>query len=670
MLIFDQLKKDDPQLRFLAVLVLAGMLVLLAGLWWVQVVSAGYYQERLEIQSTRTIRLPAVRGRILDREGRSLAENRPSYNIDLYLEDLSRKYRAAYTAAYNRTTNYLYAKKLEKQKELGRKLTRQEAKPFAITDQIKSNLRAMTRYLVTSNIVADLATRLRVPISLSQKDFERHYDKALAVPLPVAVGLKPDQVALFEEQLGHSAGVELDVQALRYHPNDSVTSHLLGYLHRNNDSLNGEISDYDNRLPDYAGVTGIEGIYDKALHGAAGEKMVVINNSGYRQSETLWTRPEPGEDVTLTIDLDIQKAAVNALGSGVRGAVVVMDATNGDILAMASAPTYDPNFFVTHHDEASWHAEMNYMTDTNSRPQINRAMYENYPPGSIFKIVVSLAALEQGALDPNAVYESPGRYQLPGKSIGDTAGAGPFAFEKAFAKSSNCYFIDKGIKPGVLARMIMLGEHLHLGERTDLLGGRQEAHGHFPTPNKIKKGWHLADTAYLSIGQGWIDVTPLQMAVMGAAVATGGKVFWPRLISEIRSYGSDEPTKVFPAGRVRDILPVSPRSLAIVREGMIADVEGRYEGTGHEAAVPGLAIAGKTGTAEVEKNGHIDREAQIVWFVSYAPVNAPRWVVVAMVEGGASGGRTCAPIARKVYEGIMAKDKRIGARTGTVAQSR
>ncbi|HZQ46733.1 MAG TPA: penicillin-binding transpeptidase domain-containing protein, partial [Verrucomicrobiae bacterium] len=628
MLVFDQLKKDDPQLRFLAVLVLGGLLLLFGGLWWVQVVSVRYYREKLETQSTRTIRMPAARGKILDREGRPLAENHPSYNIDLYLEELSKNYQFAYTGALSRTRKYLSQQKAEKEKELNRKLTSQEARQFSVTEQIKTNLMAKARYEVTSNMVADLGARLQQPISLSEKTLQSHYEKALAIPLPILTGLHPMQVGRFEEQSFNTAGMYLEVQSLRYYPNGPIAAHLLGYLERNNKSIFGEIADYNNRLPDYLGVVGIEKVFDDQLHGAAGEKLVVINNAGYRQSETIATPAEPGGNVVLTIDLDIQKAAERALrnaAADVRGAVVVMDATNGDVLALASAPSYDPNFFVEQHDEASWTAEMRYLADTNSRPQINRAMYENYPPGSIFKIVVGLAAMEEGVLDPNAIYNSPGRYPLPGKRdpIGDTAGSGPFNFEKALAKSSNCYFINYGIKPGVLARVLALGQHLHLGERTGLLP-HQETGGRFPKPKDTAKGWYLGDTAYLSIGQGKIAVTPLQMAVMTTAVANGGKVFWPRLVSEIQPYGADEPSQHFPAGQVRDMLPVSQHSLKVVHEGMKADVEGRYEGTGHRAAVPGLSIAGKTGTAEVEKHGHIQRDAQITWFVSFAPAEAPR----------------------------------------------
>jgi penicillin-binding protein 2 len=425
------------------------------------------------------------------------------------------------------------------------------------------------------------------------------------------------------------------------------------------------------------GVTGVERLMDKELRGIGGRKSVLVNNLGLRQRETVWSPAEPGQNVVLTIDLKIQEATEVALQQslpGVRGAVVVMDARTGDVVAMASAPAYDPNFFAQRHDAASWAHEMEYLTDTNRRPQINRAMYENYPPGSIFKIVVGLAALERGVLDPREIYQSPGAYPLPGRRepIGDLAGSGPFDFDRALAKSSNCYFIYQGLKPGVLARIIALGQKLHLGERTDLLRG-QEARGHLPSQREISSGWYLGDTAYLSIGQGRIAVTPLQMAVMTSAVANGGTVFWPRLVERVEPYGGFGPCQTNAEGRVRDTLGVSQRSLNFVREAMLADVE-RPDGTGHSAAVPGLHIAGKTGTAQVEKNGRIDKTAGITWFVSYASVGGRLYAVVAMVESGVSGGGTCAPIARKVYEAIykreQERDRKPAPRLDTLAQAK
>jgi penicillin-binding protein 2 len=674
MLIVDQLKKDDPQLRLLAMVVLAGILVLLAGLWWVQVVSTRRYQEKLEIQSLRTVRIPAVRGKILDRDGRALAENRPQYNIELYLEELSTNYQYACSNTDARARFILKQEALAKSRQLGRDLTPQERKQFALTRPMLDELNRETRYLVTSNLVADLGARLGQPLELTQKEFEDHYDKSRALPLPLLTGLNAAQIARFEEESLHTPAMDLEVQSIRGYSNDTVAAHLLGYLVHTDKIGEDDPSDkYNYRLEDYEGVSGVEKLFDEELRGTAGAKSVLVNNFGYRQGETIWSPAEPGEDVTLTIDLDIQKAADQALDSvreDVHGAIVVMDVRNGDVLAMASSPSFNPNHFIQRPAPDVWANEWERWTNQDLEVQMNHAMQGEYAPGSIFKIVVGMAALEAG-LDPKEIYTSPGYVPVPGrKPMGDTAPAGDYDFDRALARSCNYYFVTvvtNGLKSGMLQRIVALGNRLHLGERTGVVP-RQEDRGYFPDEDDTySRAWRLGNTANLCIGQDKVAVTPLQIAVLISAVANGGKVLYPRLVSSITPYGGDQPSQTFPAGRVRDTLGVSQRTLNIVHEAMETDVEGP-EGTGREAAVPGLNIAGKTGTAEVEKNGHKDKGAKITWFASFGPVENPRYAVVVMVVSGASGGLTCAPLAHQVYLAIQQKEQNSALRTGPLAE--
>jgi penicillin-binding protein 2 len=674
MLIFDQLKKDDPQLRLLAVTVLAGILVLLAGLWWVQVVSTRRYQQKLEIQSLRTVRIPAVRGRILDRDGRALAENRPQFNIDLYLEELSTNYQYACSNVITRARQYLKQQAAAKSKELGRELTPQERKQFALTRPVLDQLNRETRYLVTSNIVADLGARLGDPLALTQKEFEDHYDKSRALPLPIRTSLNTAEMARFEEQFLHTPAMDLDVQSVRSYSNDTVAAHLLGYLvHTDKIGEDDPSEKYNYRLEDYEGVSGVEKLFDAELRGTAGAKSVLVNNFGYRQGETIWSPAEPGEDVTLTVDLDIQKAADRALDSvreDVHGAIVVMDVRNGDVLAMASSPSFNPNHFIQRPAPDVWAQDWERWTNQDLEVQMNHAMQGEYAPGSIFKIVVGMAALEAG-LDPKEILTSPGEVPIPGRRpMADTAPAGDYDFDRALARSCNYYFVTivtNGLKSGMLQRVVALGNRLHLGERTGIVP-RQEDRGYFPDQDDTySRTWRLGNTANLCIGQDKVAVTPLQIAVMISAVANGGRVFYPRLVSSITPYGGDQPSQTFPAGRIRDALGVSQRTLRIVHEAMETDVEGP-EGTGREAAVPGLNIAGKTGTAEVEKNGHKDKGAKITWFASFGPVENPRYAVVVMVVSGASGGLTCAPLAHEVYLAIQQKEQRSASRPPPLAE--
>ena len=674
MLIFDQLKKDDSQLRLLAMAVLAGILVLLAGLWWVQVVSTRRYQQKLEIQSLRTVRIPAVRGRILDREGRALAENRPQYNIDLYLEELSTNYQYACSNVVARARQYLKQQAAAESKQLGRELTPQERKQFALTRPMLDQLNRETRYEVTSNIVADLGARLGDPLALTQKDFEDHYYKSLALPLPIRTGLNTAEMARFEEQFLHTPAMDLDVQSIRSYSNDTVAAHLLGYLVHTDKIGEDDPSDkYNYRLEDYEGVSGIEKLFDEELRGTAGAKSVLVNNFGYRQGETIWSPAEPGEDVTLTVDLDIQKAADRALDSvreDVRGAIVVMDVRNGDVLAMASSPSFDPNHFIQRPAPDVWAPEWDRWTNQDLEVQMNHAMQGEYAPGSIFKIVVGMAALEAG-LDPKEIFTSPGYVPIPGRRpMRDTAPAGDYDFDRALARSCNYYFVTivtNRLNSGMLQRVVALGKRLHLGERTGIVP-RQEDRGYFPdAEDTYSRSWRLGNTANLCIGQDKVAVTPLQIAVMISAVANGGTVFYPRLVSGITPYGGDQPSQTFPAGRIHDTLGVSQRTLRAVHEAMETDVEG-IEGTGREAAVPGFNIAGKTGTAEVEKHGYNDKGAQITWFGSFGPVENPRYAVVIMVVSGASGGLTCAPLAHEVYLAIQQKEQRSSAKYPPLAE--
>jgi penicillin-binding protein 2 len=489
--------------------------------------------------------------------------------------------------------------------------------------------------------------------------------------------LNPIQLARFEEQSAAEQGMDLEVQSMRYYPNGPIAAHLLGYLQRNNESSEGERTNYNYRLPDYVGVTGMEGLFDDDLRGSAGEKSVLVNYLGYRQSEKIWTPAEPGRNVVLTIDLDIQKAADEALKeaqANVRGAVIVMDAQNGDVLAMASAPTYDPNYRIRPDPNvAEREKENERWDDPVVGLQRNRAIYENYHPGSIFKIIVGMAALELGVLDPNAIFHSDG-YYLVGRSsrhYGDTAGAGEFDFNRAMAKSSNPYFVHYGTNAGVLQKVIALGQRLHLGERTGIVP-HQEASGNLPTLERISSDWHLGDTANMSIGQGEVDVTPIQMAVMTAAVGNGGTVFWPRVVMRTENQDGSDPVEAYPQGRVRDHLGVSQHTLDVIRAGMLADVDSA-EGSGRRLGVTGWTIAGKTGTAEVERGGEKIRSAKNTWFVSYSSGvdGKAHYVVVATVEGGASGGLTCVPIAGKVYKALQLREqqppKKKASTRGTLA---
>lgn len=639
MLFFDQLKKSDPTLRTLAWCAFAGMAILLTGLWYVQVVSYREHVENQKAQSYRTVRIPAIRGKILDANSQPLAENRPTYNINLYLDEL----RPLFKAEWRRSAPKAKLKRAE-----------------------RLALEAHARYRVVSNIVQHLATVMQQPLYLDAGRFRNHYTNQLALPFPIMTNLTPAQVARFQEQPSTLPGLDLEIQPTRTYPRSQSGAHLVGFLRRDDSSMKDEDAFFNFRLPDYKGQIGIEGAFDQILRGRAGVKSVLVNNLGYRQSETIWAPADPGRNVVLTLDLNLQQAAERALLSHsgeVRGAVVIMDPNDGDILALVSLPSYDPNLFIPRINRAHWDALM----DEDLKPTRSRATQENYAPGSIFKIVTALACLEAG-LDPNAKIHNDGYIVIRGRPINDTAVPGEYNFRRAFIRSSNTYFITNGLKAGI-ERIAALGHRLHLGERAQLPTW-QDNGGIFPSLRRVRTGWVDGETANICIGQGEIAVTPLQMAVMVSAVANGGKVFWPRLVARVEPQDilSGEPPTVYPPGRVRDHLGVSARSLRIVREAMLADVEDKEEGSGRLAAVPGMRICAKTGTAQVTdtRNRVIDHTT---WFASYAPYENPRYVVIVMVESGNSGGLTCAPIAQKIYQAIQHYENQSNLRMTSVTRA-
>jgi penicillin-binding protein 2 len=650
MLVFDQIRRGDRSLQTLALVFLAGMLTLLGGLWYVQVVSAKKYRASLEVQAFRTVRVPAMRGKILDRHGAVLVENQPSYNVALYLEELSRRFRVQFLA-------------------LRKEFLRQNPGRNRLAPGESGALERHARFLVVNEITRQVGTALQLPLELDERRFNFHFGNMRALPLMLLTNLGPQQIALFVERAANLPGVDLEIQPVRVYTQGPLASHLIGHLKRfEGDTEDPDEPNFTYRLPDLKGEFGVEAAFDSELRGKPGVKSILVNNLNYRQSETVWTPADPGENVVLTLDAEIQRTADAAMRSGfqgtnTRGAVIVMDAHAGDILAMTSSPAFDPNAFIDGITDEEWQR----LNVPALRPMFNRATYGVYAPGSIFKIVVGLAALEHG-LDPSASYRVQADPSKPGhgciyvgrRKIEDTAPPGEYDFRRAFLKSSNAYFIHQGLAVG-LDRIVAMGAKLHLGERFGL-PFRQESSGTLPTAAWIREertGWSPGDTANLCIGQGDIAVTPLQMAVMTAAIVNGGKVLWPRFVERIEPQDplSAASRRHFPSGQVRDQLPVSPRNLQIIREGMFADTEdaeatafAAFHERDKRTPVLDFRVGGKTGTAQVTQGKRV--VDHITWFTSFGECRGRTYVVVVMIESAGSGGGSCAPVAADVYRTI------------------
>ena len=665
MFVFDQLRSKDIPIRVMTAFILCCMLLLTVNLWRLQVASGEDYRVRQENQSVRAVRLPATRGRILDSNQQPLAVNRLRFDVHMYIDEL----RPLFYTHYMRLKD-------------GRKLRRAE----------QDELGRTARYQVVSNLTMQVSLRLGQPLVLDEEKFHTHYYKRRYTPMAVMQDLSPGQVARFVEQIHAVPGVDLSVNPVRTYPNGDMAFHTLGYLRLDDDPDTGDDIPFRfrYRLPDYVGVDGLEGVYDELLRGEAGAKTIRVNNISYRTSEEVWEWPESGYNMVLSLDRDIQlaaEAALQANGPETRGAVVVMDPRTGDLLSLVSLPGFDSNKFISGFSRE----EITRLNDSRLNRWLNRATGSggvSYPPGSIFKLISAVAYLEEGLIDPAEKVYNPGYFRdsklYPNYELDDTAPPGDYDFIRAFKRSSNTYFIHHALKPNGQTdqwrqgKRILLdwGNRFRLGQKTlaslpgDLPSPIRESGGYFPArDNKLKKrnqfgekvGWAAGDVGNLCIGQGEITVTPLQMAVMTSAVANGGKVLQPRLVKRIdsqRAFGQAQ-NRVIPV-EVLDDLHLKPETVALMHKAMLADVADR-DGSGRAARVPGMAIGGKTGTAQKKvPTGKYDprsgvrlfRTDHVTWFVSFAPVESPRYAVVVMVESGESGGTTCAPIARRIYRAI------------------
>ncbi len=573
------------------------LLGLAAALFRLQVERGSEFEQSLQRQSLRRVRLPAARGRILDRSGACLADNQPCYCLAFYLEDLRKPGRWQNTI-----------------------------------DEVMRRIRALQPVIGRPPLVG-------------AEEIRMHIRKRLPLPLVVWRSLDPAALARLSETRVDLSGTDIHIEPMRIYPGGERAAHVVGYVGRATLS-EAALKAYQFQLPEVEGKAGIERSFNADLSGEAGGRLVRINAAGLKHAEARERDPRPGADVVLALDGRIQELAEAAI-RGAPGAVVVLDPSNGDILALASSPSYSPGSFVPTLTTAAWDRLLN----DPGRPMANRAVTELYAPGSIFKPVVGLAGLASGRWSPDMTVTCPGYFSLGGYRLRcwNPNGHGTVNLRKAIEQSCNTYFATLGMQCGEQA-IGQMAAAAGLGRKTGIPLDR-EADGIVPTSEWKQKTWHdkwrAGDTCNLSIGQGALAVTPLQMAVVAAALANGGDVFQPRLVLEIRTRDGAAVTN-FPAvltGR----LPVPANAMQVVRSGM-HDVVMAPAGTGGKARVEGLDMAGKTGTAEY---GTAENRGKHGWMIAFAPYEKPR-VAVAMVEDEAvSGGTTVAPRLQALLRGLF-----------------
>ncbi|AZB71327.1 penicillin-binding protein 2 [Synechococcus elongatus] len=522
-------------------------------------------------------RLPE-RGRILDREGRVLASSRHVYSLYVW--------------------------------------------PLAIKDERWPDTRKR------------LAKLLNLPESTLQARIDRQKENA-AYRVRLAQNLSQPQVIAFEENRRDFIGVEIDYDSVRYYPNGSVAAHVLGYT--------GEISDEElkrregqgYRPGDVIGQAGLEAAFEKQLRGEWGGQQVEVDALGNVVRILGDKKARAGQDVKITLDLDLQKAAEAAIGDTM-GAIVAIDPRDGSILAMVSRPTYDPNVFATEISQAEWDRLQQL-----EFPFVNRAL-QAFPPASTFKIVTTAAALESGKYSPDTVLQTFPFLRVGGIQFWDwnNAGFGPLSFVGAMRYSSDTFFYQVAQRIGGEAIATMC-RRFGMGERTGVELASEESRGLVPDNEwKVKnldEEWTVGDSINMSIGQGFLLQTPLQVAVMFAIPANNGFRVKPHFLKD------DRDSKEW-----REDLKLKPSTMKVIQDGLVSVVT---EGTGKALNVPSLPPnAGKTGTAEdPPRRSH-------TWYGGYAPVDKPEIVVVSFNENsGGGGGSLAAPKVRQVFEAYFRK---------------
>jgi penicillin-binding protein 2 len=594
----ESIRAELLRIRTILFLMLGALAVLVGALLWLQVVCGHEYESSLRKQSMRRIRLSAARGRIFDRWEVCLADNQPRYCLALYLEEMRRPGKWSNTVA------------------------------------------GVSRTLQT------LTGIMGRPPLVTEADIWLHIRRRLPLPLVAWRNLDPAALARLAEQPEWLDGVDVFVEPERHYPRDGLAAHVMGYVGKADLAEEAEVGGYQFYLPEMEGKAGIERVFNGVLAGEPGGRLVRIDASGFKHAENIEREPRPGADVVLALDARVQTLAEAAL-QGTAGAVVVLDPDNGDVLALASSPGFNINQFVPVLTKSLW-------DEANSDPEkrlLNRAVAEVYAPGSVFKPLVAIAALETGRVSPATTFDCTGRFERGGFRMGcwNLLGHGPVSLRRGIEQSCNVYFASAGLQCGYEAiEAVALG--VGLGQKTGIaLDG--EARGLVPNDawkrRVYKDGWRFGDTCNVSIGQGPLTVTPLQMAVVAATLANGGTLYRPRLVLGVRDRDGSFRTNMPPVVVRR--LGWSPATLAVVRGGM-QDVVMAPTGTGKRARIEGVAMAGKTGTAEFGEKGSGKKHG---WMLIFAPFDHPRYAAAMVVDEAVSGGLTVGPRMHDLMDGIF-----------------
>jgi penicillin-binding protein 2 len=606
------------RLRFIQAMVVLLLGVLSVRLYVLQVVRGERYAEIAENQRRRRLPIAAPRGLILDREGKVLVDSRPIYNVIMSREDV-------------------------KGKDL-------------------------------NSLIDPLAEGLTL-----DKDMLREYFELVkTMPAFESIVVKQDatqgDIAWVEAHNLEYPELRVEQQPQRTYPANGSLSHVLGYVGEiSPEQLNKQAyKDKGLKPGDIIGLSGLEQIYDDYLRGRDGYREVVVDSRGRIQDELETVAPIPGRDLVTTLDLDLQKAAEEQLANSAtkRGVIIAMDPNNGEILALASFPTFDPNLFSQRITTKEGKAEYAALLNDPETPLINRAIQSRYPPGSTWKIPMAIAGLQQGAITlDHSNLACGGGITIGNKFTRCMGNHGSPDVKAAITHSCDGYFYRLGLKMGIDGIVEMVDE-FDLNKQTGIDLPNEVVSW---TPSREFKRrmqprdpeWRDIDTVYASFGQVYDVITPISLIRSIAAISQGGKMYIPHLLKEVRPIGTPGtpeykgPVAFQPLDQSRPnpkVIPIPPDINHAVVEGMWRVVNGG--GTGARIQMAGFDIAGKTGTAQVVALGKdTGKNKDHSWFVTYAPAYKPEIAMVGLIENSGFGGHHAAPALRGVYDAYYRKTR-------------
>ena len=589
-----------PQLRARArrlyLVFIIAFLGLITRLVFLQIVEGERYTFLSENNRIRIKRIPGTRGMILDRQGQLLVDSRPSFDLLFIPED---------------------------------------------AEDPEQTLRLLAHY-----VGRDEKEMLEALQANKQRPAFEEVVLGKDVDWPTVVAVESHQLDL--------PGVTLRARPRRNYVDGVMGAHVLGYLGEIGPAQLKNLKDEGYVLGDEIGQYGLERKWEEVLRGQSGGQQVEVDALGRRVRVLHEVTDVPGYTVHLTLDRELQQTAFEAL-QGKEGTIVALDVHTGAILAMVSTPSFDPNVFARGIKADEWRA----LIKDQQRPLSNRATQGQYPPGSTFKIIMSIAGLEEGVIDPNARISDPGFYYFGNRAFRDWKkdGHGSVDLHRAIVESCDVYFYQLGPRLGI-DRIAKWAHAFGLGQKTGVALD-DERSGTIPSTEwkrkRFHQPWYPGETVSVAIGQGYVTVTPLQLVNMMATLANGGTLYRPRIVSKVESVNTGVVREYGP--EIIRKIDIKPSTLELVRNAL-ADVVRSPAGTGGAARSNVVQIAGKTGTAQVVemKGGYIKTEQLAylnrdhAWFVSYAPVDDPQIAVVVMVEHGGHGGSAAAPAAKKVIE--------------------